>query len=85
MDFAAMKANELLERIQHASLQKLEEPVPAGFKNAEEWAKVWHRSRNTAFVMCQRAVKLGIMKMLKIRRANSVSVRQVAYFAEVKQ
>jgi len=79
-----MKANDLLKRIQYESLQKLEEPVPAGFQNAEGWAKAWNRSPNTALCMCKRAVKFGIMKMQKIRRANSVSVRQVAYFAEVK-
>jgi hypothetical protein len=85
MDSADMKANDLLKRIQNAYFNKLQDPVPVGFKCAKEWGSEWGRSRHAAGIACKRAVELGMMRHIVLKRANKAGFKRVSYFAEVKR
>lgn len=85
MDFADMKPNELLAKIQKAYLEKLQDPIPPGFKSAQEWGREWNRSEVASTVACRRAVAMGMMKHIVLRRANKAGVRRMNFFAEVKR
>jgi hypothetical protein len=85
MGFADMKTNDLLKRIQNAYLDKLQDPVPVGFKNVKEWGKEWGRSKHAAHLACKRAVALGMMRHLILKRANKAGLKSVSFYAEVKR
>lgn len=85
MGFADMKTNDLLKRIQNAYLDKLQDPVPVGFKNVKEWGAEWGRSKHAAHLACKRAVALGMMRHLVLKRANKAGLKSVSFYAEVKR
>ncbi len=80
-----MKPNDLLKRIQSAYLDKLQDAVPVGFKSVKEWGKEWGRSKHAAHLACKRAVALGMMRHLILKRANKAGLKNVSFYAEVKR
>jgi len=79
-----MKPNDLLAKIYEASGKLKEEPVPAGFRNADQWAKAWGMHRTNALRACRIGVRAGLLECRKIRRATGSNTALVSFFKPVK-
>ncbi|NBV22266.1 MAG: hypothetical protein EBS05_10165 [Proteobacteria bacterium] len=79
-----MKSNELLEKIYEASGKLKEEPIPPGFRHADQWAKAWGMHRTNALRACRIGVRTGLLECRKIRRATGSRTALVSFFKPVK-
>jgi len=79
-----VNANELLKQIQRANTG-CEDPVPQGFLDGHEWAKLWGITTRNAMRNIAAGVRAGILEQRTVRRFRGGRLHPVIYAAPVKR
>jgi len=58
-----------------------DDPVPAGFRTAAQWAEEWGKSRVHAGVLLRRGVALGVVDVVRLKVTNGQVTRATPFYA----
>jgi len=67
--------------ILQAFIAGADDPIPAGFRTAAQWAEEWGKSRVHAGVLLRRGVALGVVDVVRLKITNGQVTRATPFYA----